>query len=128
MLSPRYLLCFIILLDAETCFVCSTKSIYHLSLTCCCGRVSLIPSIYSEKFYFRQKSMTDHNYRASKEEQFWEVFVKKWRTKISSIFLSSARQCLLLESPSTFPSPSTQTRLFIKEFLSLSQEIKRRTN
>ena len=69
MLSPRYLLCFIILLDAETCFVCSTKSIYHLSLTCCCGRVTLIPSIYSEK-HSRQKSMTDHNYRASKEEQF----------------------------------------------------------
>ena len=128
MLSVRYLLCFIILLYPETCFLCSTNSISHPSLTCCCG-VTLTPSFYSIECFSKQERMRDHKMKAFKEEQFWEVFWKqKWRLKILSISASSAQQCLSSESLLTFPSPSIPRKPFIKEFLWLNQEIRRWTN
>ena len=67
--------------------------------------------------------------RILKKKRFKKFFCeRKWRTKISSTSPSSALQCFLSESLWTFPSPFIPRKPFIKEFLSLSQEIRRSTN
>ena len=80
MLSPRYLLCFIILLYTQTCFLCPLfnsnsplSSLSHVSRV----PVALQWSCYSLPFTY----LLSLKMRGLKEEQFWKKKCEKMKDK-----------------------------------------------